>query len=140
MRIPLAIVGNGAAAAEAVLALRAHGYAGDIHLFADNEHAPYNPMLGTYLVSGAIPLERAFPFGDERGFYGVNRVTTHLGQAVVRLDALERTLTTADGLRLPVRPLPGGQRRPPVGAAHTRVAGGAGAAPGGGGSDEGGSG
>jgi NADPH-dependent 2,4-dienoyl-CoA reductase/sulfur reductase-like enzyme len=98
VRVPLAIVGNGAAAAEAVLALRAHGYSGDIDLFADNVHAPYNPMLGTYLVSGAIPLERAFPFGDGRGFYGANRVTTHLEQAVVRLDALERTLTTADGL------------------------------------------
>ena len=77
--------------------MRAHGYGGDIHLFADNEHAPYNPMLGTYLVSGAIPLEQAFPFGDERGFYGVNRVTTHLGQTVTRLDAAEQTITTANG-------------------------------------------
>lgn len=97
MRALLAIVGNGAAAAEAVLTLRSHGYDGDIHLFADNAHAPYNPMLGTYLVSGAIPLEHVFPFGDERGFYGANRVTTHLAQAVVRLDAIEQTLTTADG-------------------------------------------
>ena len=32
----LIIVGNGGAAAEAVLALRANGYDGDIHLFADN--------------------------------------------------------------------------------------------------------
>ena len=97
MNIPLAIVGNGAAAAEAVLALRAHGYEDQIHLFADNEHPPYNPMLGTYLVSGAIPLERAFPFGDERGFYGANRVDTHLGQAVARLDAAEQVLATRDG-------------------------------------------
>jgi NADPH-dependent 2,4-dienoyl-CoA reductase/sulfur reductase-like enzyme len=97
MRLPLAIIGNGAAAAEAVLALRAQGREGDIHLFADNEHAPYNPMLGTYLVSGAIPLERAFPFGDERRFYGINRVTAHLGETVVRLDAAEQTLTTTEG-------------------------------------------
>ncbi|MFH0915849.1 MAG: FAD-dependent oxidoreductase [bacterium] len=97
MRIPLAIVGNGAAAAEAVLALRAQGYGGDVHLFADNEHAPYNPMLGTYLVSHAIALEQAFPFGDERRFYGANGVTTHLGQAVIRLDAAEQTITSANG-------------------------------------------
>jgi len=97
LRILLAIVGNGAAAAEAVLALRANGYEDQIHLFADNEHAPYNPMLGTYLVSGAIPPERAFPFGDERGFYGANRVDTHLGQAVARLDAVEQVLATRDG-------------------------------------------
>ena len=97
MRLPLAIIGNGAAAAETVLALRATGYQGEIHLFADNQHAPYNPMLGTYLVSGAIPLERAFPFGDERGFYGANRVDAHLGEAIVRLDAAAQLLTTTNG-------------------------------------------
>jgi NADPH-dependent 2,4-dienoyl-CoA reductase/sulfur reductase-like enzyme len=97
LRIPLAIVGNGAAAAEAVMALRANGYEDQIHLFADNEHPPYNPMLGTYLVSGAIPLERAFPFGDERGFYGANRVDAHLGRSVARLDAAEQVLATRDG-------------------------------------------
>jgi len=95
-RIPLAIVGNGGAAAEAVLALRAHGYTGRIHLFADNEHAPYNPMLGTYLVSGRIPAGRVFPFGD-RTFYEANRVTAHLGKAVTALDATRQVLATADG-------------------------------------------
>lgn len=98
-RVPLAIVGNGAAAAEAVLALRAHGYDGDIHLFSENRRAPYNPMLGTYIVSGTIPVERAFPFGGEREFYGANRVTAHLGQAVISLDAVEQVLTTRDGSR-----------------------------------------
>jgi NADPH-dependent 2,4-dienoyl-CoA reductase/sulfur reductase-like enzyme len=120
MRLPLAIVGNGAAAAEAVLTLRTTGYQGEIHLFADNQHAPYNPMLGTYLVSGAIPLDQAFPFGDERGFYGANRVDAHLGEAIVRLDAVEQLLTTrtgaeyrydrclvASGARPAVPPIPG---------------------------------
>ncbi len=97
LRIPLAIIGNGAAAAEAVLALRASGYDGDIHLFCDNRRAPYNPMLGTYIVSGAIPVERAFPFGDERGFYGANRVAAHLGETVITLDAAEQVLVTSDG-------------------------------------------
>ncbi len=97
MRIPLAVVGNGAAAAEAVSALRANGYKEGIHLFADNDHAPYNPMLGTYLVSGVIPVERVFPFGDERGFYDANRVDAHLGHTVVRLDAADQLLTTKDG-------------------------------------------
>jgi NADPH-dependent 2,4-dienoyl-CoA reductase/sulfur reductase-like enzyme len=96
-RLALAIVGNGPAAAEAVLALRASGYASAIHLFADNHHPPYNPMLGTYLVAGAIPLERAFPFGDQRSFYEGNGVTAHLGSAIVHLDAEEQVLTTAQG-------------------------------------------
>jgi NADPH-dependent 2,4-dienoyl-CoA reductase/sulfur reductase-like enzyme len=97
MRATLAIVGNGGAAAEAVLALREQGHSGDIHLFADNHHPPYNPMLGTYLVSGEIPPDRAFPFGDDRAFYGANRITAHLGQAVTALDAAEQVIVTADG-------------------------------------------
>ena len=95
--IPVAIIGNGAAAAEAVRALREQGYAGEIHLFADNDHGPYNPMLGTYLVSGAIPSERAFPFGAGRTFYDVYGVTAHLGTAVTALDPGAQSFTAADG-------------------------------------------
>ena len=93
----LIIIGNGAAAAEAVVASRANGYEGEIRLFADNRHAPYNPMLGTYLVAGKIPLEQAFPFGDEAAFYGANRVVPHLGEPVTHLDAEARVVTTATG-------------------------------------------
>lgn len=95
--LPIAIVGNGGAAAEAVLALRANGYRGELHLFADNEHPPYNPMLGPYLVSGKMPLERAFPFGDAEAFYAANGVTALLGEPVARLDAGARELSTAGG-------------------------------------------
>jgi NADPH-dependent 2,4-dienoyl-CoA reductase/sulfur reductase-like enzyme len=93
----LIIIGNGAAAAEAVLTARANGYGGEIRLFADNRHAPYNPMLGPYLVAGKIPLEQAFPFDDEAAFYGANRVTAHLGESVTRLDAEARVVSTAAG-------------------------------------------
>jgi phenylglyoxylate dehydrogenase epsilon subunit len=96
MNIPIALIVDGGAA-EAVLALRANNYAGPIHLFADNEHAPFNPMLGPYLVAGRLPLEQAFPFGDRDTFYGGNRVTAHLGLPVVSLDAEARVLTTASG-------------------------------------------
>ncbi len=95
--IPVAIIGNGAAAAEAVRALREHGYAGEIHLFADNDHGPYNPMLGTYVVSGAIPSERAFPFGAGWTFYDSYGVTAHLGTAVTALDPGAQSFSTADG-------------------------------------------
>ena len=97
MRLPLAIIGNGAAAAEAILALRQNGFSSAVHLFADNDHAPYNPMLGTYLVSGAIPLERTFPFGDKQTFYEAYTVTTHLGQSVTELDAEAQTFATSAG-------------------------------------------
>lgn len=137
MRAPIAIIGNGGAAAEAVIALRANGYTGEIHLFADNQHAPYNPMLGTYLVSGAIPLERAFPFGDERGFYEANRVVAHLGRSVADLDAEAQVLITADGAtyeydrclvatgaRPSVPPVPGLREALATGGAPGRGAGG----------------
>jgi NADPH-dependent 2,4-dienoyl-CoA reductase/sulfur reductase-like enzyme len=93
---PIAIVGNGGAAAEAVLALRSHGCDEDIHLFADNTHPPYNPMLGSYIAGGKLPAELAFPFGCD-DFYRAGRVTAHLGAAVTRLDAEVRELTTAEG-------------------------------------------
>ena len=97
LSLPIAIVGNGGAAAEAVLALRANGYPGEIHLFADNGHAPYNPMLGTYVVAEKIPPEQAFPFGDAQTFYGANGVVAHLNSPVAHLDAEARELTTASG-------------------------------------------
>ena len=94
--LPIAIVGNGGAAAEAILSLRANGFDQDVHLFADNAHPPYNPMLGTYVVGGKLSVEQAFPFGDA-AFYSANRVTAHLNSAVSHLDAETRELTTAAG-------------------------------------------
>lgn len=95
--LPIAIVGNGGAAAEAVLALRANGYRDAIHLFADNHHPPYNPMLGTYVAGGRIEAERAFPFGDAATFYEANGITVHPDSPVTGLDAEARELTTAAG-------------------------------------------
>jgi phenylglyoxylate dehydrogenase epsilon subunit len=97
VNVPIAIIGNGGAAAEAVMALRANHYEGEIHLFADNDHAPFNPMLSPYLVAGELPCQQAFPFGDRETFYDGNRVTAHLGQPVVSLDAEARVLTTGSG-------------------------------------------
>lgn len=95
--IPIAIIGNGAAAAETVIALRAGGYSGEIHLFADNDHGPYNPMLGPYVVKEKISRERAFPFGYGRSFYDTHAVTAHVQTTVTALDPREQSFTTADG-------------------------------------------
>lgn len=96
-RLPLVIVGNGGAAAEAVLALRASGYRGEIHLFSENNHAPYNPTLGPYFVGGTLELEKVFPFGNKTSFYQGNGVTTHLGEKVIELDPAAQTLVTSQG-------------------------------------------
>lgn len=97
LHTPVAIVGNGGAAAEAVLALRAGGYDGRIDLFADNAYPPYNPMLGPYFISGALPFEGCFPFGDAGDFYGANQLIAHLASPIVQLDPARRTLVTGEG-------------------------------------------
>ena len=131
MRVPLAIVGNGGAAAEAVLAAARQRIPRAISTCSPTTRTPPTTRCsGTYLVAGKIPLERAFPFGDGQAFYGANQVTAHLGEPVTRLDAEARELTTAAGESLRVRALPGRDRRPAGGAAHHRAARGAGVASG----------
>ena len=90
------IVGNGAAAAEAALALRRGGFRGAVDLFADGRRPPYNPMLGTYYVAGAIGGRRCFPFGDD-AFYRRTKVRAHHATPVALIDPAARLLTTADG-------------------------------------------
>jgi NADPH-dependent 2,4-dienoyl-CoA reductase/sulfur reductase-like enzyme len=96
------VVGNGAAAAEAVLALRASGFRGRVDLFADGDLPPYNPMLGTYYVAGELTRAECFPFGDA-GFYASNGVQAHLLMPVVGLLPGERSLVAADGSRFTYR-------------------------------------
>ena len=94
--LDLVVIGNGAAAAEAALAVRAAGHRGEIDLFADNPHPPYNPMLGPYYVSGAISRRHCFPFG-ETDFYSRVRIRAHLGEKVVKLAPRQKRLTTIAG-------------------------------------------
>jgi NADPH-dependent 2,4-dienoyl-CoA reductase/sulfur reductase-like enzyme len=96
------IVGNGAAAAEAVLALRASGFRGRVDLFADGGLPPYNPMLGTHYVAGELARTECFPFGD-RGFYAAHAVEAHLTTPVASLRPGERALVTGDGSRFSYR-------------------------------------
>lgn len=63
-KMPIVIIGNGAAAVHAARAIRESGCEEDIHLFADSTWPPYNPTLTTYFVAGKIPLENCFPFGN----------------------------------------------------------------------------
>jgi len=99
----MVIVGNGAAAAEAAMAARGAGYRGSIDLFADNPHPPYNPMLGTYFASGAIPRQMCFPFGGPE-FYERYGVRAHLNTPVALLEPSERRFTTADGAEYTIGP------------------------------------
>jgi NADPH-dependent 2,4-dienoyl-CoA reductase/sulfur reductase-like enzyme len=90
------VVGNGAAAAEAVLALRASGHRGRVDLFSDGDLPPYNPMLGTYYVAGKVRRADCFPFGGGE-FYVRNEVRARRSTGVARVDPYERRIETVDG-------------------------------------------
>jgi len=96
---PTVIVGNGAAAIEAIKALRENGYRNEIHVISDSTYPAYNPMLTTYLVAGRIPLDNCFPFG-RFDFYRKYDVRIHLGQLVTALNAERQIVETKNGKTL----------------------------------------
>ncbi len=96
MIAPIVIVGNGAAAVHACMALRESGYGGQIRLYSDHAEPPYNPMLTSYYVAGRIGRAECFPFGG-RELYDTLGVRARPAVTVARVDALARIVETADG-------------------------------------------
>jgi assimilatory nitrate reductase electron transfer subunit/3-phenylpropionate/trans-cinnamate dioxygenase ferredoxin reductase subunit len=116
-------LGNGGAAAHAVMAARGAGYAGPIELVSDTVGAAFNPMLAPYYLKGLLTWEQCFPFGTD--FYRRYDVSCHFGWAVEWLDALNRTARLengetiaygrcliATGARSVIPPVPGLQESP----------------------------
>lgn len=91
----VAILGNGGAAAECVLALRQTGFGGRILMFADNALPPANPTLMTYFLAGKLVYGQLFPFGQD--FFEANGVETVFRSPVVSLDTANRTVRNAAG-------------------------------------------
>ena len=60
----IAIVGFGGAGYCAAREIRQHDRISSIDVYSDTNVGPYNPMLTTYYVKGAIPYEALFPFGN----------------------------------------------------------------------------
>ncbi len=93
----IALIGNGGASMECLLALRQSGYQGEIHLFAPGEPAAANPMLTTYYAAGKIAYAALFPYGTDGGIFHRNRVVVHAYAPVTRLYGEEKRLETRDG-------------------------------------------
>lgn len=96
----ITVVGNGCAGVEAIKALRESGYRGEIHLLAEGDWPPYNPMLTTYFVAGKIGFEGLFPYGDNESLAKRYRVIIHPGSPVVALDAERRVVANRAGLEI----------------------------------------
>ena len=60
----IAIVGFGGAGFCAAEEARRRDPEAEIDVYSDTGLGPYNPMLTTYYVKGAIPYEAMFPYGS----------------------------------------------------------------------------
>ena len=95
----IAIVGFGGAGYSAARAARAQDPEAEIHVYSDTALAPYNPMLTTYYVKGAIPRDAMFPFGSLEQISEELNLVVHTNTRVTGLLAGEKTLLLADGSR-----------------------------------------
>ena len=87
-------VGTGMAAAEFVERLRLEGFEGEIVMMGDEDFPPYSPCVIPFFLAGE-PLDTVFWKG--RDFYDRYRVTALLGDPVVEVDHVLRTVRTAGG-------------------------------------------
>lgn len=93
----IAIVGFGGAGYNAAKAARRHDADAVIDVYTDTDLGPYNPMLTTYYVKGAIPLDALFPFGSLDKIREELHLNIYANTSVTAMNAEEKTLTLSDG-------------------------------------------
>ncbi|OPW91197.1 phenylpropionate dioxygenase ferredoxin reductase subunit [Citrobacter sp. A316] len=91
----IAIVGGGQAAAMAAAALRQQGFDGEIHLFSDEQHLPYErpPLSKAMLLDDNPQLQPVLP----ADWWREHNVQLHLGVTLRHIDRTTHTLMLADG-------------------------------------------
>jgi 3-phenylpropionate/trans-cinnamate dioxygenase ferredoxin reductase component len=111
------IIGGGLAGAKAVEALRDSGFDGQIVLFAEEQHLPYErpPLSKEYLAGKKSLTDFTVQNSD---WYHDHNVDLRLGSRVSTLDAAERTVALADGSTVQYEKLllatGSASRRPPI--------------------------
>ena len=93
----IAIIGFGGAGYSAAKEARRLDPGAVIHIYSDTDTGPYNPMLTTYYVKGAIPYEALFPFGPLEEITRQLDLSVYANQAVTGLLPEEKKLRFADG-------------------------------------------
>ena len=90
------VVGGGLTAAKAVEELRSAGYDGDVVVFGEEHHLPYErPPLSKGYLLGDDELESAFVHDPD--WYDQNDVDLRLGQRVTGLDTAAKMVRTEAG-------------------------------------------
>lgn len=90
------VVGAGHAGGFAVAALRQGGFEGEIILFGDERHLPYQrPPLSKQYLAGDWDIERVFLRKPD--FYEKSDVRLELGNAAASIDTANRKVKASDG-------------------------------------------
>jgi NADPH-dependent 2,4-dienoyl-CoA reductase/sulfur reductase-like enzyme len=90
------VVGGGLAAAKAVEELRSAGFDGDVVVYGEEHHLPYErPPLSKGYLLGDDELESAFVHDPD--WYDDNDVDLRLGQRVTGLDTAAKVVRTESG-------------------------------------------
>ncbi len=92
-----AIIGFGGAGYNAAKEIRARDPETVIDVYSDTNIGPYNPMLTTYYVKGAIPYDALFPFGSLEKIQAELKLNFHGECPVTGLVPGEKKLRLADG-------------------------------------------
>lgn len=93
----IAIIGFGGAGYSAAKEARRIDPAARIDVYSDTDTGPYNPMLTTYYVKGAIPYDAMFPFGNLETIEKELNLKVHKDTPVEGLRGAEKTLILKDG-------------------------------------------
>ncbi len=95
----IAIIGFGAAGYCAAAAARKCDPDALIDVYTDDGRGPYNPMLTTYYVKGAIDYEAMFPFGSLDEIEERLNLCIYRNSAVTGLDGETKTIFLSDGTK-----------------------------------------
>lgn len=93
----IAIIGFGGAGYCAAKAVRSCDANAQIDVYSDSGLAPYNPMLTTYYVKGAIPYDALFPFGKLETIREKLKLNLVEAVRVVELNGSEKKLSLSNG-------------------------------------------
>ncbi len=94
-----AIIGAGHAAGQLAASLRQEGYEGEIVIFGDELHVPYQrPPLSKAYLAGELGLEKVYLRPAK--FYEDKNITLRLGETVSAIDPATKTVTSEEGSTL----------------------------------------
>lgn len=94
----IAIVGFGGAGYNAARAARKYDPDAVIDVYTETDTGPYNPMLNTYFVKGAIDCPALFPFGSLEDIRTNLHINIFPETSVVAMDAGQKRLTLSNNV------------------------------------------